>query len=287
MRPAHYRLLALLSALLAVALVPLFRLIARVTPGLEGWYETHHMLTDTLLAGLAGGCGALATYALLRRAGRPLERLEAGLSRLPHAKLAPVGVAHIDRAVEQINALLDLEAQAQQLREREHLQLARGLHDGVLQDIVGARFALARGDAAAALEALERASGSLRDGIRHIAPPELEVLGLRAALEDRAEMLGLQLSATGLEDVPKELQLEVYRLAEHALVNALRHGEARSVRLRYRHGELRVLDDGRGCGEDPRLGLGLKLAQAQLRLRGGDLSLRPLERGSELRLWWA
>lgn len=285
MRRADYRILALLAAFAALGLVPLFRWMAHSLPGIGQYYEAHHTLMDTLLASLAALCGSMATYVLLRKAQAPLERLETRLGDLS-SPLAPVGDPELDQAIRQINTLLELESQITVLQEQERVRIARELHDHVLQDLIGSRMALARGERETGMQALQEAIQTLREGIQSIAPPAVEILGLETAVEERAEGLGLQLEQQGLEQVAPADQLEIYRLIEHALLNSSKHGKAHRVWVRYQRGSLTIQDDGLGLQGEVQLGLGLKLCQTQMRFRGGDLSLKPLEKGTELKLWW-
>lgn len=285
MRRADYRILALLAAFAALGLVPLFRWMAHNLPGIGQYYEAHHTLMDTLLASLAALCGSMATYVLLRKAQAPLERLENRLGDLS-SPLAPVGDPELDQAIRQINTLLELESQITVLQEQERVRIARELHDHVLQDLIGSRMALARGEQETGMQALQEAIQTLREGIQSIAPPAVEILGLETAVEERAEGLGLQLEQQGLEQVAPADQLEIYRLIEHALLNSSKHGKAYRVWVQYQRGSLTIQDDGVGLQGEVQLGLGLKLCQTQMRFRGGDLSLKPLEKGMELKLWW-
>ncbi|WP_034344720.1 sensor histidine kinase [Deinococcus misasensis] len=285
MRRADYRILALLAAFAALGLVPLFRWMAHNLPGIGQYYEAHHTLMDTLLASLAALCGSMATYVLLRKAQAPLERLETRLGDLS-SPLAPVGDPELDQAIRQINTLLELESQITVLQEQERVRIARELHDHVLQDLIGSRMALARGEQETGMQALQEAIQTLREGIQSIAPPAVEILGLETAVEERAEGLGLQLEQQGLEQVAPADQLEIYRLIEHALLNSSKHGKAHRVWVQYQRGSLTIQDDGVGLQGEVQLGLGLKLCQTQMRFRGGNLSLKPLEKGTELKLWW-
>ena len=78
---------------------------------------------------------------------------------------------------------------------------------------------------------------------------------------------------------------ELYRIAQEAIHNAIRHGEARqiTIRLSEQDGEvcLTILDNGRGCAgtsqESP--GMGLRVMGYRASLIGAELTLQPRKRG--------
>ena len=171
--------------------------------------------------------------------------------------------------------LADLQRQLTAARETERLRLARELHDTALQQLLGISLQLAaypqRSEAAgrqpetaptpadlrrAALDAV----GHLRGVIRELRPPGLEEFGLTAALDGYLSAIGrergaalpaivVDLDHVG-DDLPRELALCLFRVAQEALRNAIRHAAAREVGVALRRDDrevrLRVVDD--GCG---------------------------------------
>jgi signal transduction histidine kinase len=147
-------------------------------------------------------------------------------------------------------------------REEERADLARELHDGVIQDLVGLRYRLEafqekESGTGQAGEIYDQA-GVLIDELRRLCsdlrPPALDQLGLAAALRALAREMtarGLPVGAC-LEDVmlSDEAAIGLYRIAQEALSNAWRHAEASHACLELaRHKgriELIVADDGRG-----------------------------------------
>ena len=81
----------------------------------------------------------------------------------------------------------------------------------------------------------------------------------------------------GLPPLPPEVELAVYRIAQEALTNAVRHSACTRVRMRLAadHGAvyLRVADDGRGLGELPRSGGGIRGMRERALMIGGRLVL--------------
>ena len=94
-------------------------------------------------------------------------------------------------------------------------------------------------------------------------------------------------------DLSREQTETLYRVAQEAVHNALKHAEARHIwlRLERRRGAamLSVEDDGKGLGEAQPPGLGLPSLRARAERLGGSLTLTPRKGGGlrlEVRLPW-
>jgi two-component system sensor histidine kinase UhpB len=144
-----------------------------------------------------------------------------------------------------------------------------------------------REDARASLEDVRRIAQRLR-------PEALEDLGLESALEALcgrvSERGGLRVHArldADLSGVTPEMELVVYRVAQEALTNTLRHAEASEALVELRSEEdaltLRVVDDGRGL-DGSRPGAGIQGMRERALLVKGRLAIRKLARGTEVRL---
>ncbi|NQX10754.1 integral membrane sensor signal transduction histidine kinase [Microbacteriaceae bacterium VKM Ac-2855] len=150
----------------------------------------------------------------------------------------------------------------------ERRRIAGTLHDGVVQELTAASFAVhaaaeradADGDPDAATR-LRDVSQTVRAGIVglrsllvDIYPPSLAESGLAAALGDLAAITRARGVAVRL-DVPVESGLDpdaerlVFRIAHEVLANAVAHSGASTVHLRLTAGVLEVSDD--GVGFDP------------------------------------
>jgi PAS domain S-box-containing protein len=153
------------------------------------------------------------------------------------------------------------------IREAERKRLSFDLHDGVCQELVGIGIliesARRRGVSAAADPTLGQAQMHLREVGEHLRlmardlrPLQLPDLGLREALGAMArgmETDGVRVAVEFPTPIPRlgeETEVAVYRVAQEALANAVRHAGARAVTLTLtaRAGLLRlqVHDDGRG-----------------------------------------
>lgn len=190
---------------------------------------------------------------------------------------------------------------AQQLAVMEERnRLARDLHDSVTQAVYGvtlyaeaATRLLAAGQvevAASHLQELritaQQALREMRSLIFELRPPVLEQEGLVAALQARLESvegragIGTELKIDGECPLPKETEEGLYRIAQEALNNVLKHSEAHNVRLYLQRKDgnalLEVSDD--GVGFDPledreHGGLGLGSMQERAALLGARLTI--------------
>jgi signal transduction histidine kinase len=151
----------------------------------------------------------------------------------------------------------------------ERNRLARELHDAVTQQLFGVVLAapsagelLARGDGTAAeeverVQALARgAMDELRSVVFELRPASLEAEGLAQALRKHVDVLrrvsgrAIELRIAAPPPLGAPAAGQVFRIAQEALQNALRHAEAERIEVRLEDGAgrlvLTVADDGRG-----------------------------------------
>lgn len=191
-----------------------------------------------------------------------------------------------------------LSEQNARLAERE--RISRELHDAISQDLFSLRMlagglesAVANGsDLHPYIETLEQATdGMLRDMralLLELRPVQLEELGLARALEELAltysTRLGINVSATiQTVSLPEQVQHTLFRIAQEALTNAVRHAGAASVTLALRSSqdqvELVITDNGKGfeqTEERGEHGLGLGLMQERVQELRGILSIHSI-----------
>ena len=231
----------------------------------------------TELVVLAAGLIALlvVNLALLRRVFAPLDRLSRFMrevdplrpgSRVPLTDGDPE-IAELTGAFNEMVERLESERRDSALRalaaqESERRRIALELHDEVGQALTAAMLRLDRVDVEAAKEGLRTALEEVRDIARRLRPEALDDLGLRNAL--RALVASVARDAriditpeieADLPPLSPEQELVVYRVAQEALTNAVRHADAGALRFSLRRGRgavlLKVEDDGRGF--DPAL----------------------------------
>ncbi len=157
-------------------------------------------------------------------------------------------------------------------REEERARLARELHDGPIQALVGLKLEVGflldssveeRSQAAVALEGIrcevQTLLAELRQVCAELRPPILDTLGLGAAVQALTEdwsaecgvPVDLELASDGvLRSLDDRVAVNLYRIVQEALCNARRHAAAErvTVRLAGKDGPLvlSVRDDGRG-----------------------------------------
>ena len=177
----------------------------------------------------------------------------------------------------------------------ERARLARELHDAVSQRLFSIRAhtraaellitkdpARAAAELSAIAELGAQAHGELRAVIDGLAPPELDGLAesLRryAELAGRAHGVAVRLTAADVPELAPRAQAAVFRVAQEALHNALRHSGASEVSVTLsqtrRRVVLEITDD--GTGFDPALasaGLGLTSMRERAAAVGGALRI--------------
>jgi two-component system, NarL family, sensor histidine kinase UhpB len=238
------------------------------------------------LVALGGGLAAmlLLNLALLRRTFRPLSQLTSmmrGIDPLRPGERAGVDaadpeVAELAAAFNDMLGRLELERRESARRalaaqERERRRIARELHDEVGQALTAVVLLLDRAGrsdgperedgVAEAREAVRASLEEVRGIARRLRPEALDDLGLRSALaaltNDVTRRTGLRVErriAPGLPPLDPEEELVVYRVAQEALTNIVRHAEVPHAELvlAVRDGrvELRVSDAGAGFEPD-------------------------------------
>jgi two-component system, NarL family, sensor histidine kinase UhpB len=247
----------------------------------------HRVATPSELLVLGIGLVLMLAFdlALLRRAFKPLQRLAATMQTAETVRQRDNADSYADASAE-VRALADAlggmldrlerERRDSALRElaaqeRERLRIARELHDEVGQMLtaIALRAERAADDAApversALLEISQTALGSLED-VRRIArelrPEVLDDLGLVNAVialcgrVDRQPGLRVRRELEwSLPKLAPEVELVIYRVAQEALTNVLRHAAATEVVVELRREPdsvvLEVADNGRGLPGD-------------------------------------
>ncbi len=232
----------------------------------------------------------------------------AGLALLVLLQL-PVAVWLVRRVgrAQQERARLLANSLAASLRERR--EIARDLHDGVIQDLAGVGYVLGAAERRISTEegpaevrpmlsssgdAVHRAVRDLRSLAIAIRPPELTSEGVARALDELAERLttahgfDARMAVMLPHDVSPDILATVYRCARESLTNVVKHAAASEVVLVAGADDstvsLTVTDDGRGLPPgglpDPSDGhVGLALLGDAARDLGGVLTVGPGELG--------
>ena len=181
--------------------------------------------------------------------------------------------------------------------EREQRRIGRDLHDGLGQHLtalemmthtlVGQLRSEAPGLAVQAQEISRhiRQTITLTRQLSHgLSPVSLEADGLMHALSSLADFTQSAGKIACDFHCPQPVQLDdlnvatqLYRIAQEAVTNALRHSGARQITIRLTRAgarlELSIEDDGHGLSADIGHGLGLVTMQYRARLIGANLDI--------------
>jgi signal transduction histidine kinase len=258
----------------------------KADPRFGGWWpDAHPDLSDVLGVPILDGDRVLGFIFAASKSDGFTERDE---------RLLTLFAAHA--AIALTNARLYERGRELSVLE-ERARLARDLHDAVSQKLFSVRakaraaaLLVPRDPARAAAEIdsvadlAGQAHAELRAVIDGLAPPDLAADGLVASIRSYAVLVGRtygsQVRVQADEPLPldRSIQTVVYRVAQEAISNALRHsGSAEvgvTVRRRARSVVLEVADHGRGFDPaSPRSGLGLDSMRERAGAVTGRLSV--------------
>jgi PAS domain S-box-containing protein len=191
------------------------------------------------------------------------------------------------------------EREVLEISERERTAFGRDVHDSLCQGLLGAAYMAevlrtrvsgispgAAADADELAEVVRQCAEEARNLARGLCPVAMENSGLVAALHD------LTAAVTGRTHVRCVLECDdqltvldagvatnLYRIAQEAVSNAIKHGKAKSVLIQLAAGDgkltLRVRDDGKGMpAKLDQTGMGLHTMVYRATIIGGSLDVR-------------
>ncbi len=206
-------------------------------------------------------------------------------------------VAH---RLEAEKALLDIS-------NREQRRLGQDLHDGLGQILAGVKFmtralresltqqSIPDAERVATIESQLREALSYVDTVsRGLYPVELEAHGLTAALHELAERTSAVYSVVCRFLLLKQISFDdgaltnhLYRIAQEAVMNALKSGHARRIHIRLFERDnkimLSIADNGIGIGNVAmRKGMGIKMMEYRARVIQGKIKFRSRPNGGTL-----
>ncbi len=207
-----------------------------------------------------------------------------------------------------IRARLELLERSQQLEEeiisiseREQQRIGRDLHDGVCQYLAAIGFTASMLDQELQKESptlaktageianlLQDAARRTRDLARGLSPVDRDEGGLESALDELAvstsRLAGISCAfiCPGPVQIRDNTQaIHLFRIAQEALSNAMKHGRAKAVVIALEAGDgacsLRISDDGIGFDANSceKKGMGLSIMRYRARMIGGTMEIQP------------
>lgn len=215
--------------------------------------------------------------------------------RAPDGRLR--GFAKVVRDVTDIRRL---EQAILEIGAEERRRIGQDLHDGLGQHLTGTALlskalqrrlakkskALAR-DAGTLAQMASQAVAAARDIVKGVDP-----VGQASGLQEALEALASDVSSYSRINCRLEQRkavavrnptaaVHLYRIAQEAVTNAVRHGRARNIVLslsrREKQIHLRIHDDGRGFASPAPHGRGLKSMEYRARVLGGVLRIESSE----------
>jgi PAS domain S-box-containing protein len=198
-----------------------------------------------------------------------------------------------------------LEYEIQEISEREQRRLGQDMHDGLGQSMAGIAFlakvlqqklelkGLAEAEAAGNIACLVNdALAQTRRLSRGLCPAVLDSNDIEAALEQLAENLRTIFAvACELRCQPEikisdnAVAVHLYRIAQEAATNAIKHGGAKNIALNLESSHSRLVltikDDGAGLvpAAARGKGMGLRVMHHRARMIGATLSVRQPKSG--------
>ena len=272
----------------------------------------------SLVLAIASAGGAVLVYVVVGRALRPLRIVAGALPRIGAGDYAvrapeqgPPELAALGRGVNEMARRLSamrernraLEEQILTLQDEERADIARDLHDEIGPHLFAANVDAAMaaslisgGRPEAALDQLRSITAAIahmqrlvRDILGRLRPTQLAELGLASAVLDlvafwraRRPEVAFETRLADDEALPDVVQEILYRVVQESLVNALRHGAPRQVRIviERRGGSSRVEIENDGAtdaGGAP--GFGLTGMAERVAAAGGVLDAGPTAGG--------
>lgn len=281
--------------------------------------ETAHMIVEHDRAVLSKGAPIEYVETLTLPHGGPREFLTVRFPfRDPSGRNLIGGVALDMSAQRRAEATLrQLTGRVLNLQDEERRRIARDLHDSTAQTLSALALNLGlmqtRGEVHGgtpmsklleqSLTLAEQASNELRNLSHLLHPPDLDRIGLIAAIEWHSrrfgEMSGLEISLdlpTHMERLSEDVEIALFRVLQESLVNVQRHSGSSVAEIRLVPQEAQVIlevkDKGRGAppglltnsaGNLTHLGIGIVGMQERLRQLGGRLEIDSSSHGTTVR----
>ena len=324
--PLRLRLLFPIAGIVAVAVLAAIVLVLKLAP--MGGIAVGAIWFGILLPALA------IVYAVLRHLLQPLEDIArvaqqedpsehlAGSSTPPELATIAARINHLLAELAEARALnAQLHRDVAELREDERRRIANELHDEagpclfgisanlssmrrIVDELPKAQSERLQQRMAEISEITDRLKAFNRDMLRNLHPVQLGQLPLADVIEGLVAGFRRQhpeavftFDAGALANgYGKEADLAIYRAAQEAITNALRHGGATRVEVDVREMtasagagsksatnlRLQVQDNGRGSASDADAGIGLTAMRARAMGLGGSVAIEDAAAGGTI-----
>jgi signal transduction histidine kinase len=213
-----------------------------------------------------------------------------------------------ERVRQRTNALISeiqerarLEKEILEVSEREQRRIGHDLHDGlcqhwtatamageVLSEKLAAKSLPEATDAQEIVKLVQNGITLTRNVAHGIAPPEMESEGLVTALRELAANISKMFKITCTFECESSPPIQdatvathLYRIAQEAINNAIRHGQPKQIVMSLSNRKERVAltieDDGSGLPDDwqTNQGLGTRIMAHRAAMIGGTFSIEP------------
>ncbi|MEO7299783.1 MAG: ATP-binding protein, partial [Verrucomicrobiota bacterium] len=186
----------------------------------------------------------------------------------------------------------DLEKEISEISEKEQRRLGQDLHDGLGQSLTGISFltkvlqqklaskkAPEEKDAALIVKLIKQSLAQAREVARGLCPTVLDTNDIQAALEQLSENLKKYFSIVSHADCDPGIKIKdnavavhLYRIAQEATTNALKHGKAKKIWISLQRENkalvLQIKDNGKGFPKEKKKvkGMGLRVMQHRARM---------------------
>ena len=210
--------------------------------------------------------------------------------------------------VRDISERRSLENEVLRISDQERRRIGQDLHDGLGQMLTGiglisqnlgrrlkAKQSPVAGDVEEITELIREADQQARSLARGLVPVELDAHGLAAAVQrlatNAARLFGIECVFEEVGSIPvrdSTSAINLYRIAQEAVSNAVKHGRATSVRVTLASGKdqlrLRIQDNGIGFPDelDDDRGMGVRIMHYRARVIGAVLEIRSRPEGGTL-----